>query len=137
MMGIQNSKFKIQNSQTGISIIEVIVSMFMVAALLVVYASAVQVTTLTKKLRYENLAYHVANKQMETLRSTPFGSLPSSGVINDSLLTQIPSGAGSYTITDSGSFSGLKDIVVTVTWNDGIAKQIDLNTIAGAGGINP
>jgi hypothetical protein len=109
----------------------------MITVLLIVYASALQVSTITKKLRYENLAYHVANKQMETLRSTSFDSLPASGSISDSMLSQIPQGAGSFTISDSGTYSGLKELTVTVTWNDGIAKQVDIYSLAGSGGINP
>ena len=123
--------------QEGSSLIEVIVSLFMEAVLLIVYASALQVTTITKKLRYETLAYHVANKQMETLRAIDFDSLPASGAIADSMLSLIPSGAGSFTVIDSGSFSGLKELAVTVTWNDGVAKQVDVYTLAGSGGINP
>jgi phosphoglycolate phosphatase-like HAD superfamily hydrolase len=66
----------------------------------------------TKKLRHENLAYHVANKKMEELRATAFDSLPASGSISDAMLLQIPSGSGSFTTADHAGFTGLKEITV-------------------------
>ena len=119
------------------SLIEVVISMFMIAVLFVFYTAALNTVALSKKLRFENLAYHVANKQMEVLRDTAFSSLPSSGTISDSQLSQIPSGAGSYTISSYPGYGGMKEIVVTVIWNDGIAKSVVLRTLAGSGGINP
>jgi hypothetical protein len=124
-------------NQVGISLIEVVVSIFMIFVLVVFYASALNTVALNRKLRYENLAYHIANKQMETLRNTSYNSLPPNGVIVDTQLSQIPSGAGSFTVTDYPGYSGVKEIVVTVTWNDGINKQTELKTLAGLAGINP
>ncbi len=123
--------------QLGVSLIEVIIAMFMISVLLVLYIAALNTVALTRKLRYENVAYHVANKQMETLRNTPYASLPGSGTFSDSLLDQIPSGSASYTIADYAGYGGIKEFVVTVSWNDGISKQVVLRTLAGTGGINP
>ena len=123
--------------QSGISLMEVIISMVMIAVLFILYTSAMNTVAHTRKLRYENLAYHVANKKMEELRNTAVASLPSSGSISDSMLTSIPSGEGSFTVADYAGFSGLKEIVVTVTWNDGVSKQFQIKTLAGDGGINP
>lgn len=125
------------NKQQGLSLIEVVISMAMIVVLFVLYMAAQNTVVHTKKLRYENLAYHAANKKMEELRATAFTSLPSSGTVSDSMLSQIPSGAGSFTVADHAGYSGLKEIVVTVTWNDGIAKSVVLRTLAGSGGINP
>ena len=125
------------SKQSGISLVEVIVSMFMLAVLLVFYVSALNIVALTRKLRYENLAYHVANKQMETLRNTAYDSLPASGSITDALLSQIPSGAGSFTTAAYPGYGGVKQIIVTVTWSDGISKEVELRTLSGTGGINP
>ncbi|MBI3952582.1 MAG: prepilin-type N-terminal cleavage/methylation domain-containing protein [Candidatus Doudnabacteria bacterium] len=132
-----NSKFQIPNSQKGISLIEVIISMFMLAVLLTLYAAAMNTLAQTKKLKYEDLAYHVASKKMEELRATSLDSLPSSGAVTDPMLAQIPSGSADFSVADYGGFSGMKEIVVTVNWNDGGAKQVRLQTLAGSGGINP
>ena len=124
--------------QCGLSLIEVLISMGMLLALFALYTAALNTMTATKSLRYENLAYHAANKKMEELRGTAFSSLPSSGTISDSMLSQIPSGAGTFTIADYPSYNGLKEITVIVTWTErNIGKQFQLKTLAGSGGINP
>lgn len=131
------SSSRIKDHQSGMSLIEVIISMGMLAVLLILYAGALNIVAHTKKLKYENLAYHVASKQMEELRATPFASLPASGSISDAMLSQIPSGNGTFTTADYASYSGMKEITVTVTWNDGKSKQFQLKTLASAEGINP
>ncbi len=128
---------KKKNSQAGLSLVEVIVSMLMIAVILVLYASALSMVNASRKLRYENLAYHIANTQMETLRQVPYSSLSGSGTISDALLSQIPSGSGSYDVASYPGYTGLKEITVTVTWNDGLSKQVQLKTISGNGGLNP
>ncbi len=125
------------NKESGLSLIEVLVSMMFLGCIFVLYSAALNTVVLAKKLRYEDLAYHVANKQMEELRATDLGSLPSSGVISDSMLSSIPSGAGTYTVTNYIAYSGMKEIIVTVTWNDGASHQVRIQTLAGSGGINP
>lgn len=120
------------------TVIEVLISMFIIFLLVVLYAAALNTVALTKKTNYEDVAYHVANKQMEALRSTSFSSLANTSTsISDPLLSTIPSGAGTYAIADYGPMSGLKELTVTVTWNDGIAKSVVLQTLSGNGGLNP
>jgi hypothetical protein len=129
------SHFK--HNQKGISIIEVIVTMFMLAVILVFYVSALNLVALTKKLKREDYAYHIANKQMEALRNTPYANLPVSGTINDTMFSNLSSGSGSFTVTSYPSMMGLKEAVVTVTWVDTINKSIELRTVIGNSVINP
>lgn len=130
-------KIQTQAKQSGITLIEVMISMFFVVAIFVLFLAAMNTVALTKKLNYEDIAYHIANKQMETLRETAFTSLPASGSISDPLLSKLPSGSGSYTTTNYSAYSGMKEITVTVNWNVGGAKKIVIKTLAGSGGINP
>src|SRR3989344_2070742 len=121
--------------QKGMSLIEVVISMGILLALFALYTAALNTMTGTKYLRFENLAYHVANKKMEELRGTAFMSLPSSGTVADAQLAQIPSGAGNFTVADYALYSGMKEITVTVTWiENSLAKQVQLKTLAGSGG---
>lgn len=137
-MKLETCNLKRKNKlQAGMSLIEVIVTMFMISVLLVLYVAALNTVAITKKLKYENLAYHVASKKMEELRSITIASLPASGAISDSMLSQIPTGSGSFTVVDHAGFAGLKEITVTVIWNDGASKQYQLKSLAGEGGINP
>ena len=132
---ISNLKSPISNS--GMSLIEVVISMFLISVLLVFYVAALNTVALSRKQRYADIAYHVANKEMEILRSTSYASLPASSTFSDSQLAAIPSGAANYTISNYSGFAGMKEMVVTVVWNDGSARQVVLKTLAGSGGINP
>lgn len=134
----RNSKQKLIHEQ-GLSLIEVIVSMGIIGAMFILYVSAMNTVVLTKRIRQENLAYHIANKKMEELRGTYFLLLPPSGAILDPLLSKIPSGSGSFTVSDHAGFVGLKELTVQVNWigDNGAAKQIQLKSLAGSGGINP
>lgn len=128
--------FKTKLNQLGMSLVEMIISMFLVLILFVFLVMEVSTLAVSKGQRYENVAYHVANKQMENLRSTSFASLPASGTIFDSLLDEIPSGNGSFTVIDHPGYAGLKELVITVSWNHGISKSVVLRTLAGSGGFN-
>ena len=125
------------NLQQGFSLVEVIILIFIVAILFNLAIMEVQTLVISHRQQYEDIAYHIANKEMESLRATSFSSLPSSGSISDAQLNQIPSGSGSFTVTDYAGYSGLKKIVVTVIWNDGSSKSVVINTLAGKGGLNP
>ena len=125
-------------SQLGMSFIEVIVVLFIIIVLFDISLIEVNALSIMRKQRYENIAYHVANKQMESLRATTFASLPSSGTISDPLLSQVPLGSGNFTVSDYSGYSGIKELIVTIMWNDGSAsKSVVIKTLAGNGGINP
>lgn len=129
--------FFLKKNQQGISIIEVIVVIFLVAILFTLIFLEVAALNTSRKQRYENIAYHSANKKMEALRATAVDSLPASGSISDSQLSQIPFGSGSFTVANYTGYTGIKEITVTVTWNDGSNKSVVIKTLAGSGGINP
>ncbi len=123
--------------QRGFSLIEVIIGIFLILTAFGLCILQITIAEATKKQRYEDVAYQVANRQMESLRATDFALLPSSGSVSDSALSQIPSGAGTYTSSNYASFTGVKELVVTVTWNDGSSKSVVLRTLAQSGGLNP
>ena len=124
-------------TQKGFSLVEIIIGLFFVFVIFGLVMLEVGTLNISRIQRYEDVAYHVANKQMEDLRATPFASLAASGTISDSELNQIPSGAGNYTVADYPGYTGMKKITVTVTWNDGSgAKSVVIQTLATAGLIN-
>ncbi|MBX4201074.1 type II secretion system GspH family protein [Candidatus Parcubacteria bacterium] len=123
--------------QRGTSLVEIIIVIFLVSILFELCFMEAKALGISHKQRYEDIAYHVANKEMETLRSTAFDSLPGSGTISDPMLAQIPSGAGDFTVADYPGYTNLKKLTVTVNWNDGANKSVVLTTLAGGGGINP
>ncbi len=124
--------------QRGSSLIEMIVVILIVLILFDLAILEAQSLILVRKQQYEDIAYHIANKEMESLRATSFDSLTnSSGSISDTQLNLIPSGSGTFTIADYSGYSDLKQLIVTVTWNDGSSKSVTLNTLALKGGLNP
>lgn len=109
--------------------------MFLVAVALVVYASSLNLVRLMKSTKYQNLAYHLATRNMETLRATGFDSLPVSGPLTDSELLLLPSGSGSMTFTDINT--DLKQVNITVSWNEsGNTKSVSYDTYIYSGGLN-
>ena len=116
--------------------VEIIVGISLILVLFALAMLQAGTLDISRKQRYENIAYHAANKQMEDLRETPFASLPASGTVSDPMLSQIPSGAGSFTVNDYPDFSGMKKMVVTITWNDGAARSTVLQTLVTDGVIN-
>ncbi len=130
-------KFKAKKFQSGMSLIEIIICLCIILIIFDLCLAEVSSLNISRKQRYEDIAYHIANKQMETLRATVFASLPGSGNISDSSLQQIPSGSGNFTVNSYSLYSGMKEIIVTVSWNDGKGESVVLKTLAGTGGINP
>jgi prepilin-type N-terminal cleavage/methylation domain-containing protein len=126
-----------QKKQSGMTLIEVVMSLAIIGGLLVLYSAAFNVSVYTKRMKHENIAYHVASKKMEELRSTPYDSLPASNTFTDTQLNQLPSSSANFTIGNYSTYTGMKEITVTVNWNDGRARNIVVRTLSGSGGINP
>lgn len=119
------------------TIIEVLVSLFIIGGLIVLYAASFNMIALTKTLKNENLAYHIASKKIEDLRNTTYASLPPSGTFTETDLNQLPSSSANFTISNYSTYNGMKEIVVNVNWNDGKARSVTVRTVVGTGGINP
>ncbi len=122
--------------QQAMTLVEVIIVIFMISILFILVILETNTLAITRKQTYEDIAYHIANKQMETLRGDSFASLPASASISDSNLSQLPSGSGNFTITNYAGYTGMKDFTVTVSWNDGTSKSVVLETLASSGGVN-
>ena len=119
----------------GFSTIEVIFALFLLATALVVYASSLNLVRILKTTRYQNLAYHIAQKQLEDMRNTAFSALPGTGAISDSQLSSLPSGQGTLTVTDLDT--NLKQVTVSVSWTEtGLPKSVNLDTLIYQNGIN-
>jgi prepilin-type N-terminal cleavage/methylation domain-containing protein len=126
-----------KNKQSGMTLIEVLISLAMVGGLIVLYAAVFNISLQTRTMKYENLAYHIASRKMEDIRNTPYGTLPASASFADPLLTQLPLSAANFTINDFITYSGLKEVVVTVNWTDRKSRNVVIRTLIGTGGINP
>ncbi len=123
-------------TQAGFTIIEVVVTLFILGVTLVLFQVTAHSVALNKYSRYKEVAVRIADQKMQTLRITPFASFPTSGTFSDSRMSLLPSGQGSITVTDINST--LKDVKVTVTWlnsKNTANQQIEVRTYVAQGGL--
>jgi len=131
------SRFEIRNSKFGFSLIEVIIAMGLVLTTMLLFGIAVNTVPLVRTAGDQNLAYHLAAKQVETLRNTDFASLPGSGSFSDPGLSLLPAGAASRTVVDYEGDSKIKQATVVVSWQDRTTtRSITLTTLIYNGGVN-
>jgi prepilin-type N-terminal cleavage/methylation domain-containing protein len=114
--------------QIGFSIIELIISLFIVAVSLLIYQASLNAALLNKQTKYEDIALRIASSEVETLRAGGYAAVPSSGSFNHALLSTLPNGSG--TLTVSAFNAKTKEVVVSVSWkgNNG-TKTINIDTL--------
>ena len=121
----------------GFSLIELIVALGLISVAVLLLGVAVSSVPLTKNTRDQNLAYHIAVKKIEELRSISYASLPGSGTFTDPGFAELNSAAGQLTVASYQGSSEIKHITVTVTWTDGGAnKNVTLDTLMAENGLN-
>ncbi len=133
-MAQNRSKEKFEN---GFSVIEVIISLFLLGVILLIYNAAVNSVQLNRQMKDQEIAFRIASTEMESLRSTAYNSLPtSSASVSDSLLTTLPGNAGESLVVASPN-SKTKKFVVTVNWIEpgNAARSVNLSTLITQGGI--
>lgn len=121
----------------GFSLIEVIIAMGLVLVTMLMFGVAVGTVPLTRIVRNQNVAYHLAAGQIEGLRHTSFASLPGSGSWTDPGLSLLPGAAASRTMADYSGSNQIKQATVTVSWIDrGTTRSVTLTTLIYNGGLN-
>ncbi len=122
--------------QKGFSIIEVVVSLFMLGVILLVYAAANNTLVLNRIAKHQQLAYRIAANEMESLRSGGYTNLPATGSFNDPLLANLPTGTGSIEV---GVYdSRTKQVTVRVRWTEPgttVVKSASVVTLVTSGGV--
>jgi prepilin-type N-terminal cleavage/methylation domain-containing protein len=125
-----------RKSQAGFTLIEVLVTILLIGATLAIYRVTAQTVVVNKWNKNKEVALRIAEKKMESLRTTSFASLPSTGSFADAALSDLPSGAGNLTVTNVNDET--KNIQVTVTWTnpgDPTSQSISIETSITEGGI--
>jgi|ERR1051326_5327943 Tfp pilus assembly protein PilV len=124
------------NLQSGMSIVEVLVALFIIVAALVLYQAALNSILLTRNTRDQDLAVKIASNQLESLRTGGYSAVPVSGPFSNSQLSLLPSGAGSLSVTTFNTKT--KQVTATVTWTESNSNQhsVSLSTlITETGGL--
>ncbi len=100
--------------QAGYSIVEVLITLFIISAILLLYESALQSVALSENTKNQEIALRIAKNKLESLRGAGYDALPASGTFTDTSMSTIPSGAGSISVVDYNT--KLREVDVTVTW---------------------
>lgn len=122
--------------QKGFTLLEVIVSIAVIAGLFMLYTAAINNVFLSRTIKQKDVALRIASHKMEELRAGGYDSLPASGSFSDSNLSSLPSGTGSMTISDYNTST--KQVQVTVSFEDfaGNNQSVSLSTlIIQSGGL--
>jgi len=132
----QINNLTIQQSLSGFTLIEVLLSSFFFIALVTILLSSSGALLNTRKTNLETVAAKVASKQIENLRNTTYASLPSSGSFADAELSKLPQGAATRTLTSYQSSTDIKDVLITVSWIEkGVLKQLKMETLIYKNGL--
>ena len=121
--------------QTGFSLIEVVVTLFIIGVIFVLYQVALNGIFLTRNAKDQEVALRVATHKVEELRSLGYFSLPASGAFTDSQLSSLLQSSASMAISDYNLKT--KQITVTVSWkenNTNVPHSLQLNTLISQDG---
>ena len=100
----------------GFSLIEVIVTVFVIGLAFLLYQGAIQNVFVSRSAKDEEVALRVASDKLEELRKGGYANLPASGSFSDAQLADLSQGTGSLTIADFNAET--KQVEVTVSWNE-------------------
>jgi len=104
-------------SSRGFSLIEVVISIFIIGVMLVLLHAVSQNSVLVRSAKNRGIALAVARDKVESLRIGGYASLPQSGTFSNSLMSTLPPGA-TTTLTVSAYNAKTTQVAVGVTWTE-------------------
>lgn len=105
------------NPPRGFTLIEVVVSIFIMGVMLLLLQAVVHGGVLVRTSKNQGIALAIARNELESLRGGGYAALPASGSFSDSLVGMLPP-AATTTLTVSAYTTKTKQVTVTVTWLD-------------------
>ena len=104
-------------SSRGFSLIEVVVSIFIVGVMLVLLQAVFRSSVLVRIAKNEGIALSIARNEVESLRAGGYASLPLGSTFYDSLVTSLNTNA-TTTLAITVYNATTKQVVVSVVWLD-------------------
>ncbi|HEX5774659.1 MAG TPA: type II secretion system protein [Candidatus Paceibacterota bacterium] len=98
----------------GFTLLEVVISIFVVGVAATLAGTLLHVVPLARHTKYEDVALKVAANEIEMFRALGYESLPASGPIANPLLAGLPQGEGETTVIDYNDDT--KEVTATVSW---------------------
>jgi prepilin-type N-terminal cleavage/methylation domain-containing protein len=121
----------------GFSLIEVLVSIFIMGVMLVMLQAVLRSNVLVKMSKNQGVALSIARNEIEILRMGGYDSLPASGSFYSDLLSTIPGAVTELAVDDYNAKT--KQVTVQVSWKDSGAtasSTVSLSTlITQVGGL--
>lgn len=106
----------------GFSIMEVPISLFVIAVVLIIYGAASNTVTLNRDSRHKDIAHYIAVNKIEELRNLGYNGIPTSGTFTHSDLSKLPNSTATLTSTDFNADT--KQVEVVITWAEPGAKNL-------------
>jgi prepilin-type N-terminal cleavage/methylation domain-containing protein len=118
----------------GFSLIEVLIAIFILGMMLVFYQSTFSTIRLSRIAQQQDIALRIIQTKLEDLRAATYSGLPASGTFSDPLLSSLPLGAASTSITDYSAT--LKQVRVSVSWSESTStlRYLEATTLIGSVG---
>lgn len=134
--GFIQHHFLKQKSGAGFSLLEVPITLFIIAVVLLIYGAASNSVVLNRNSRHQDLAHYIAVSEMEDVRSLGYAGVPATGPFNHSLLSQLTGAAA--TVTTSDYNADTKQVTVTITWTEpgaATTRTVSLTTLINKYGL--
>ena len=138
----QASGFKFQVLKEGFSYIEILLSMFLILALVAILLTTSTTYIHSRRTNLQTIATKMASCEIERLRKLNFtsvSSLPPSDTFDASCtndLSKLPTGTTVRLVADFSSNPKIKQITTAVSWTEkGLAQQIKLETLISENGL--
>lgn len=120
--------FRTSRVQRGFTIVETVVAIAIVGVIVVLYASGINTFTLSRDATDEEIATHIANTELESLRSGGYSALATTTVFTDPLMSSLASSTGSTTVSMFNATT--KEVDVMVSWmRSGKQRSITISTL--------
>lgn len=110
-----------RSTAKGFTLIETVVSIFVVGAVIAIFAASSSTLSLTRDAKNQDIAMHIANSKLAQIRADGYDALPQDGPFTDPLLSSLPNGEASTTVSVFNDKT--KQIDVTVGWKRANAQR--------------
>ncbi|MFH1178533.1 MAG: type II secretion system protein [bacterium] len=102
------------NSFRGFSLIEIIVSIFIVCVMLILLQAVINSGILARNSKNQSIALSIARNKLESLRTGGYSVLPQSGSFYDSLLEALPQATTTLVVNEYNAKT--KQVTASVIW---------------------
>ena len=103
-------------SSRGFSLVEVIVSIFIVGVMLLLLQAIIYSGVLVRTSKSQGIALAIARTELEILRAGGYAALPSSGSFSNSLLSSLPNATTTLIVNSYNEKT--KQVTANVIWTD-------------------